>query len=105
MRVALKRHSATPCEAVKAIDVEIERSGLNAVTLRFVASGTIADLLLPEGTLPSRTDGLWQHTCFEAFVQPPGGQAYNEYNFATSFAWAAYRFDGYRVGMRPNDDI
>lgn len=27
--------------------------------------------------------------------------AYVEYNFSPSFAWAAYTFDRYRTGMRP----
>jgi hypothetical protein len=48
-------------------------------------------------------DGLWRHTCFEAFVASPvgGGTGYVEYNFAPSGDWACYRFDGYRAGMRP----
>ncbi|MCC6173187.1 MAG: DOMON-like domain-containing protein [Gammaproteobacteria bacterium] len=50
-----------------------------------------------------RRDGLWRHTCFEAFVAAPAGHGsgYVEYNFAPSGAWAIYRFDGYRQGMRP----
>ncbi|MGH8711230.1 MAG: DOMON-like domain-containing protein, partial [Burkholderiales bacterium] len=46
-----------------------------------------------------RTDGLWQHTCCEAFVMGeedvPG---YYEFNFAPSSLWAGYRFHGYRAG-------
>lgn len=48
---------------------------------------------------PVRTDGLWRHTCFEAFVAG-AGPAYREFNFAPSGAWAAYAFDDHRSGMR-----
>jgi len=47
-----------------------------------------------------RTDGLWQHTCFEAFIGSTTGPAYAEFNLAPSGAWAAYAFDDYRSGMR-----
>ncbi len=47
-----------------------------------------------------RADGLWQHTCFEAFIGSTTGPAYAEFNLAHSGAWAAYAFDGYRAGMR-----
>jgi hypothetical protein len=42
---------------------------------------------------------LWQHTCFEAFIQPEGVRNYVELNFAPSSEWAVYRFDDYRRGM------
>lgn len=65
----------------------------NPAALRWPAS-------LPPGA-EARADGLWRHTCFEAFVAMPApGGAYVEFNFAPSGAWAAYRFDGYRAGMR-----
>lgn len=38
------------------------------------------------------TDGLWQHTCFEAFVAVKGETAYREFNFSPSSQWAAYAF-------------
>ena len=47
-----------------------------------------------------RTDGLWQHTCFEAFIGSTTTPAYAECNLAPSGAWAAYAFDDYRAGMR-----
>ena len=51
--------------------------------------------------VPQHRDGLWQHTCFEAFVGLGDGPAYLELNFSASGDWAAYRFDDYRQGMRP----
>ena len=48
---------------------------------------------------PRRADGLWQSTCFEAFVQAEGEEAYREYKFAPSGDWAAYDFISRREGM------
>ncbi len=47
----------------------------------------------------ARTDGLWKHTCFELFVKRLRTEAYCEFNFSPSTAWAAYRFDKYREAM------
>ena len=44
-----------------------------------------------------RTDGLWQHTCFEAFLKADASDNYYEFNFAPSGEWAAYRFGGRRI--------
>jgi hypothetical protein len=46
----------------------------------------------------TRSDGLWEHTCFEAFVRAASGTEYYEFNFAPSTQWAAYRFSDYRTG-------
>jgi hypothetical protein len=86
MRQSLIRHPDFPSAAVTAIDVEIERPP-NGLTLRYIMA------------LPKRTDELWHHTCFEAFVCPEPGAAYLEFNLAPSTQWAAYRFSGYRAGM------
>ena len=65
--------------------------------LHYIVSGDIEGVLLPHVTSPERTDGLWQHTCFEAFVRAP--DRYYEFNFSHSTEWAVYRFNGYREGM------
>lgn len=57
-------------------------------------------VLLPEpAALPTRRDGLWQHTCLEAFVADAAADAYWELNMAPSGDWALYRFSGYRAGQ------
>ena len=48
---------------------------------------------------PSRADELWKTTCFEAFLREAGSDAYQEWNFAPSGQWAAYKFSDYREGM------
>lgn len=54
----------------------------------------------PSGGPPSRRDGLWQHTCLEAFLAGVDGEAYWELNLAPSGDWALYRFDTYRQGQQ-----
>ena len=64
--------------------------GVGAPASRFV---------LPQLSEPWRADGLWEATCFEAFLRPSGADAYREWNFAPSGNWAAYAFANYREDM------
>lgn len=64
----------------------------------FRLAGPIDHLRIPPPIAPARRDGLWQHTCFEAFIALADG-GYAEFNFSPSTEWAAYRFAGYREGM------
>ena len=69
--------------------------------LEWSLTGNLEELAIPRRSASRRADGLWEHTCFEAFVAPASGSSYYELNFAPSTRWAAYAFDGYRQGMRP----
>jgi hypothetical protein len=99
--VALVRHPSTPAPAVRRIDVELASTPDGGLRLRFFLDGDVNGLLLPQATAPRQSDGLWQHTCFEAFIGGQGSRAYCEFNFSTSTEWAAYGFSGYRAGMVP----
>ena len=99
MRLALKLHPDSICEAVIGIEVGVERPHPGALVLHYLVTGTIGELRLPQPARALRRDELWKHTCFEAFVREPAGEAYYEFNFSPSTEWAAYRFDGYRGGM------
>jgi hypothetical protein len=55
-------------------------------------------LTIPAKSLPRRTDRLWEHTCFEAFIRVDGDPSYYEVNFSPSGEWAAYSFRAYRDG-------
>ena len=68
-------------------------------------TGNIDKLRMPPVAESSRSDGLWQHTCLEAFVRVAAARTYLEFNFAPSTAWAAYRFDDYRAGMSVAEDV
>jgi hypothetical protein len=85
---------------VTHIEVEVMRSCAGSLLLSYLVTGRISDLRIPPAVAAARTDELWRHTCFEAFVRTSLGPAYYEFNFAPSTQWAAYRFDNYRSGMR-----
>ena len=105
MRQALRLHPDSLCAASARIEVEVARPRAGSLVLSYVVTGKIGDLRLPPVTASARADELWQHTCFEAFLRPSPGEAYYEFNFAPSTQWAAYRFDGYRSGMRVAGEI
>jgi hypothetical protein len=99
MHQLLTLHPDGRCDAVTHIAVEIARPSAAVLLVDYIVSGNLDDLsLLPIGT-SARTDGLWQHTCFEAFMRPAGSESYFEFNFSPSTQWAAYRFGRYREGM------
>ncbi|WP_066796034.1 DOMON-like domain-containing protein [Sphingomonas soli] len=90
-------HPAFPPRAIENIEVEAAIARGRTV-LRWRVAG---DPLMPAIAAPAvRTDGLWQTNCFELFVKPVAGEAYFEFNFAPSGAWAAYALDGYRSGLK-----
>ena len=98
IRVDLIPHPATPAVAVKAVAVEISRPEPRLLQLRYLVGGTTAALRLPPTRPSTRAEGLWEHSCFEAFLMMPPG--YMELNFAPSTQWAAWRFSDYREGKR-----
>lgn len=100
-RHALVPHPDTPCAAVRALSLTLERPSPGLLTLHYHLDGDLAALRLPEPRTPLRTDGLWQHTCFEAFIGQKSADGYWEFNFSPSGAWAEYQFTGYREGMAP----
>jgi hypothetical protein len=105
MRHTLRLHPDSLCAAATRIEVDIARPRPGSLILSYVVSGRIGDLRMPPVVAPARTDELWRHTCFEAFVRPSPGPAYCEFNFSPSTQWAAYGFDSYRSGMRVAAEI
>jgi len=96
----LVAHPDTPARAVNGVFVT--HVWLNAAEWRFdfTVLAPPSALKVPAPTAPARAYGLWKHTCFEVFLMDPNDGSYLEFNFAPSGEWAAYRFDGYRKGMR-----
>ena len=70
---------------------------MTGLRIRYRIEGTTARLRLSLPGAARRTDGLWQHTCFEAFLKADASDNYYEFNFAPSGEWAAYRFGGRRI--------
>jgi hypothetical protein len=99
MRLALKLHPDSRPTAAAHIDVDVVRSGPGALSLRYIVMGPVGNLVAPAPAASTRTDELWKHTCFEAFIGSPASHGYCEFNFSPSSQWAAYRFRGYREGM------
>jgi len=93
----LRPHPQSPCKAVRRFGIGI---GFDAdpgmLQVRFRIEGDIDRLVLPAAGFARRSDGLWQHTCFEAFLRPDANESYHEFNFAPSGDWAAYRFGARR---------
>ena len=90
-------HPASDCSPIRRIAVEMSRAH-DAVTLCCRLDGEMSGLRIPEAGPAQRADNLWQHSCFEAFLQAERSECYLEFNFSPSGAWAAYRFDGRRSG-------
>jgi hypothetical protein len=98
--LTLQCHAATPAPVVRTIDAHAFIRLDGGITLAYRLWGDMARLLIPEASPPERTDSLWEHTCFEAFIGVADDTAYREFNFSPSGQWAAYAFSAYR---RPDD--
>lgn len=98
-------HGNFPSSAIRSIEVEASRGANGRLILDYRAAGDIARVDWPHWKGVEPADGLWEHSCFEAFVRSEGEAGYAELNFTTSGEWAAYGFTGYRQGMQPIDDV
>ena len=105
MRQALRLHPDSPPFAAIHVHVEVARPHAGSLVLSYLVTGDVGALRMPLPMAAARADELWRHTCFEAFVRASPGSAYYEFNFAPSTQWAAYRFSGYRSGMRAASEI
>jgi len=96
VRTELVPHPSNPHPAPDIrVAASVERTA-RGCDFRYEVAGRVADVLWPAAGAPQRREGLWRHTCFEAFCAVPHGSTYYEFNFSPSAAWAVYRFGGYR---------
>ncbi len=95
----LQAHPATPCPWIDSITARAHWLRAGVLLFDYIFSGDIARLCVPPPQPACHTDRLWQHTCCEAFLALDGDDAYHEFNFAPSAAWAVYRFSAYRRDM------
>ena len=109
MLVALTSHPDTPSSAIDRIEVDVlvtgGRPGIAMMALIYRAFGDLGRVRLPKSAGFGRADGLWRHSCFEAFVKTECAKGYLEFNFAPSGQWASYVFDSYRSGQREAPEI
>ena len=104
-QLPLRPHPDAPTDAVARIEVNVARPRADRLVLSYIVTGRIGDIRMPQAAPAERSDELWRHTCFEAFVRAQSGHEYYELNFAPSTRWAAYRFSGYRTGMAVANEI
>lgn len=100
-RAGLVCHPCTPAQHVRGIEVLAGRGTAGELRLDYLLNGDCTALRVPGPAAPVRRDGLWRHTCFEAFVTGGEGTAYREFNFSPSGEWAAYGFPVRRRDMQP----
>jgi len=97
--------SATSSQpAVQRIEARVESQQHFGLVFSYLLHGHVDQLLIPHAAMPRRIDGLWQHSCFEAFVGREYDPGYYEFNFSPSGEWAAYRFRAYRDGGAIDDE-
>ena len=97
----LQPHPDIPTPFVEQLRVCVEPQADGCMRFRFEVLGDLSKLEVPAVSAAKRTDGLWRATCFEVFLRGADATGYEEWNFAPSGEWAAYRFDAYREGMSP----
>ena len=95
---ALRCHPVSPCAAVRTIEVSAIPTASGALALSYRLHGNPADIAIPDPVPPAAADGLWQHTCLEAFVAVAAAddEGYREFNFSPAGLWANYRFTACR---------
>lgn len=94
-------HPAMPDPAVRGLGAEVAWQPQRALlSLTWRVDAEPVGLRLPAPRPARRADGLWQHTCFEAFIRSGREPAYFEFNCSTSREWAMYRFASRRTGMQ-----
>jgi hypothetical protein len=93
LRAELVSHPSTPCPAIRQFAIEVDPGRLPAaLVIVYRIAGDASRLRLPPSGFARRADGLWHHSCFEAFLRAGPGASYHEFNLAPSGDWAAYRY-------------
>lgn len=95
----LTPHPQSRSAAVDKVEGAIYSFGPSKLVIKYLVVGRVRNLAIPVRTTRRQRDGLWQQTCFEAFLRRTDGNRYYEFNFSPTLEWAAYRFDSYRSGQ------
>ena len=95
----LRAHPEAVDDSVWSIAVDVQLTAAPSLACRYRLHGELSRVRVPGAGAGGRAEGLWQHTCFEAFIATPGAPGYYEFNFSPALDWAAYRFEDYRTGM------
>jgi len=90
-------HPDKLCTATESLSAGFGWLPEGHLKLCYELTGDLTQLRIPAPQSPDETDGLWEYTCFEAFIAVEGEAGYHEFNFSPSGQWAAYAFSDYRV--------
>jgi hypothetical protein len=85
---------------VSRLQVDVRLAARQSLDLDYRLQADLDRIRTPPPLAPERVDGLWQHTCFEAFIGSEDATEYFEFNFAPSGQWQAFAFRDYRQGCR-----
>lgn len=91
-------HPACTAPMHLSVSATILRNEVGDLLLSYRVHGDLAKIIIPEPVPVTAVpcDGLWQHTCCEAFIATAHDVDYREFNLSPSGQWAAYRFSDYR---------
>jgi hypothetical protein len=103
--VTLTCHPHMRTDVACAVSARVHRSPNGTLALTFVLDADLARLRIPPLGVPRMTHGLWEHTCFEAFIALDTAPGYHEFNFAPSREWALYAFQSYREIAALPDEV
>ena len=98
-QLSLLPYPAPPHTCAKRLDVSVARPHPGLLSFVYTLGADMERVKVPAPRAAVRTDELWRHTCFEAFLKLASESSYRELNFSPSGEWAAYRFNAYRAGM------
>ena len=97
----LTAHPTTPNDDVRSLEVKLRAEQPDILLFQYLLRADMTRVRVAPSGAGGRAQGLWKHTCFEAFVAPANAPGYHEFNFSPSLDWAIYRFSDYRQGMCP----
>jgi hypothetical protein len=101
---SLVGHATGSDGVLRGIDARVLKGRPGELVFQYLLRGEMSRVRVPAAQpAAARAEGLWKHTCFEAFMVDRAMPGYHELNFSPSREWAAYRFSGYREGMSPAD--
>lgn len=99
--LALVCHPTSPAPPSCQVRVRWAWTQTGDLALDYRLAAPRRALVIPPRQTPSRQDGLWRHSCCEAFIGVRGESGYREFNFSPSGEWACYAFADYRVPLAP----
>jgi hypothetical protein len=98
-RLLLLPHPDASGDAVWSVTAQVQLTEDASLTCHYALHGDMTRVKVPAAGTGRRADGLWRHTCCEAFIGVEGEPGYYEFNFSPALDWAAYCFADYRSGM------